>query len=143
MDCRSWVVVGIASVGLLASPMGRVVSAGEHVHHRPKSTQPTPHTVEQAGFPQEVSCIAKKSYGPHYSGGYVGGGTSFGGTGRCGHQGTFGWDYTPFSPLTSRIFLNWSSGRRVQGGFGAYKTDGPKPVERVHERFHEHFGSEE
>jgi len=40
-------------------------------------------------------------------------------------EGTFGWDY--FGVLfTKRIALNWSHGRRYQGGSGAYQTDGPR-----------------
>jgi hypothetical protein len=145
MSSRCEIVAGLALLGLLANPASGVVRAGEneHSHKHEKSTQATPHTMRQAGYPQLVSPVAMESYNQHYSGSYVGGGKAFGGHGRCANEGTWGWDYTPFRPMSSRIFLNWSHGRHYQGGTGAYATDGPKPIEHLTEAIHGHFGGEE
>jgi hypothetical protein len=146
MRCRSWIAAGLVALGLSANPMIRTTLADDdehvqkHSHKRPKSTEATPHDFVQAGYPHEVSQIAMESYNEHYSGGYIGGGSLFGGHGGCAHVGTWGWDYTPFH---KRIFLNWSDGRRYQGGMGAYKTDGPKPLEHLTEKIHSHFGGGE
>jgi hypothetical protein len=62
---------------------------------------------------------------PYYGGYQVGGGKAVHGYHPSPDDGTFGWDY--FGILFSkRVALNWSGGRRYQGGTGAYKTDGPK-----------------
>jgi hypothetical protein len=56
---------------------------------------------------------------------WVGGGLPVHGDDPTFEEGTFGWDY--FGCLYHRrVVLNWSHGRRYQGGMGAYKTDGPK-----------------
>ncbi len=144
MSCRSRIAAGLVAAGLLSAPMVGVARAGDHDHpHHVKSTQATPHTHRQAGYPQCVSPLAMESYNEHYSGGYVGGGMPHFGHGRCANEGTFGWDYTPFRPLSPKIFLGWSHGRHYQGGTGAYRTDGPKPLEHIKETVHEHFGGGE
>ena len=113
----------------------------EHSHKHVKSTTATPHTIRQAGYPQWVSPVSMVSYNERYSGGYIGGGKFFhGGDEPCVHQGTWGWDYSPFRPMSSRIFLKWSNGRHYEGGTGAYATDGPKPMEHIKESIHSHFG---
>jgi len=138
------VVAAFVVLGLSPYPLMRITRAGEdqHSHKHVKSTVATPHTERQAGYPDCVSSIAMESYNDHYSGGFVGGGKAFFGHGRCAQEGTWGWDYTPFRPMSPRIFSRWSHGRHYQGGTGAYATDGPKPIEHVTETIHEHFGSE-
>ncbi len=78
----------------------------------------------RAGWPQCVSQWARPSYGCHESGCYVGGGAPVHGDCRCSHEGTWGWDYHG-RLFTKRIWLGWHHGRRQQGGYGAYKSDGP------------------
>ena len=134
------------ALGFFVSPNIGNAGADEPAHerkHHPKSTQATPHDFRQAGYPQCVSPISMVSYNEHYSGGYVGGGKGFGGHERRANEGTWGWDYTPFRPMSSRIFLKWSHGRHDQGGTGAYATDGPKPIEHISETVHGHFGGEQ
>jgi hypothetical protein len=61
----------------------------------------------------------------YYGGYWVGGGLPVLGDEPTFEEGTFGWDYFG-SFFMRRVALNWSHGRRYQGGTGAYKTDGPK-----------------
>lgn len=77
-----------------------------------------------AGWPQCVAPWAHPSYGCHEWGGYVGGGAPVHGDCRCSHEGTWGWDYHG-RLFTKRVWLGWHHGRREQGGYGAYKSDGP------------------
>lgn len=133
----------LATVGLLAGATIGTALGEDHGHHQPKSTTATPHTFRQAGYPQCVSPISMASYNEHYSGGYVGGGKAHGGQGPCPHQGTWGWDYTPFRPMSSKLFLRYSNGRHAQGGTGAYATDGPKPIEHLTESIHSHLGGQD
>jgi hypothetical protein len=77
-----------------------------------------------------VAKYAKPSNTPHYCGGYVGGGTICKGDPRSLDEGTWGWDYQGCCAGFRRIWLQWSHGRRYQGGTGAYKTDGP-PVPNI------------
>ncbi len=74
--------------------------------------------------PHAVARYAIPSNTRHYTGGYVGGGTVLPGEARYDNEGTWGWDYSGLLP--KRTWLNWSHGRRYQGGSGAYKSDGPK-----------------
>ena len=140
----SWIGASLVATGVFTGQVPGIVRADdhEHGHKHVKSTQATPHTLHQAGHPEVVSPIAMGSYNDHYSGGYVGGGKAFGGHSRCSNEGTWGWDYTPFRPMSSRLFLGWSHGRHYQGGTGAYATDGPKPIEHVTEAIHGHLGGE-
>lgn len=78
----------------------------------------------RAGWPQCVAPWARASFGPYESGGYIGGGAPFHGDCRCGHEGTWGWDYNG-RLFNKHIWLGWHHGRRNQGGTGAYKSDGP------------------
>jgi hypothetical protein len=79
----------------------------------------------RAGHPERQACYAQPSSERHYSKGFVGGGVQFHGNGRFAHEGTWGRDYCGWL-VSHRPWLNWSHGRRHQGGSGAYKTDGPK-----------------
>lgn len=146
MHSRRRIAAGLAALGIWASPATGPARGQDHEHKHghshPKTTQATPHTHQQAGYPQCISPLAIPSYNEHYSGDYVGGGKSHGGQGRCLHEGTWGWDYTPFRPMSSRIFMNWSHGRHEQGGTGRYATDGPKPLEHITESVHEHLSHE-
>jgi hypothetical protein len=83
----------------------------------------------RAGCSMLIRQHAIYSNTPHYGGYWVGGGLPVFGDAREHHEGTFGWDY--FGILfTKRIDLNFSHGRRYQGGFGAYKPDGPRHPRR-------------
>lgn len=142
----------------LAAPLAPAATAGDHAHnheaahdherqrpvpdfndgHHPflANRLPEPQTHEKAGYPQCVSPLSMPSFTSHYRGGYVGGGVAHGGDLPCPHEGTWGWDYTGLRPRGSRIFNGWSHGRRAQGGFGSYATDGPRPLEALKERAH-------
>jgi hypothetical protein len=92
--------------------------------------------VQRAGHPNCVAPWACCSTSSHYSGGFVGGGALLGGLSRRADAGTWGVDYHGW--LSPRgIFLNWTCGD-VQGGEGAYETDGEPPIvtaakDRVHD----------
>jgi hypothetical protein len=143
MRDRSWIAAGLASLALVVGASAGTSRGDDHAHKHEKSTTATPHTIRQAGYPQCVSPVSMVSYNEHYSGGYIGGGKAHGGHEPCRNEGTWGWDYTPFRPMSSRIFLKWSHGRHEQGGVGAYATDGPKPLEHITETIHGHFGGPE
>ncbi len=49
-------------------------------------------------------------------------------------RGHLGLGLRGVSPAVSRIILDWFHGTRDQGGNGAYKTDGPRPVEELERR---------
>lgn len=68
-----------------------------------------------------------------YIGYCVGGGSPFHGEPPAPYEGVWGWDYSGvcFMP---RIALWWNHGRRYQGGPGAYRPDGPRPVQEHKER---------
>jgi hypothetical protein len=105
------------------------------------------HTHEQAGYPLEVSKLARPSDTGRYYGYYVGGGCGRFGLGCCGRlckggrgpapdEGTWGWDYGglivhPF------IALGWGAG--YQGGYGSYNTDkGPEIPDPIAYKLPEH-----
>ena len=79
----------------------------------------------RAGCAMQIRPHAIPSNTRYYGGYWLGGGLPLRGDEPCLDEGTFGWDYFGFT-LHKRIALNWSHGRRYQGGTGAYKTDGPK-----------------
>ena len=141
MSHRSRIAAGLA-IGAIAASGPVIALGGDHSHESTKSTHATPHTHEQAGYPLCVSRLAHPSYNEHYTGGYVGGGKAIGGQGRCGQEGTWGWDYTPFRASGHGVFLDWSHGRRYQGGTGRYATDGPHPIHAISEAIKEHGGKE-
>ncbi len=148
MSRRNWIACSLMVFGLVELISNRSARADDrwhwHKHTHVKSTEATPHTMKQAGYPQDVSMIAMQSYNQHYNGGLIGGGKGgHGGHSPTLNEGTWGWDYNLFRPASSRIFLGWSHGRRYQGGSGSYATDGPKPLEHITETVHGHFGGEE
>jgi hypothetical protein len=79
----------------------------------------------RAGWPTCVRKHSLPSNSDRYCGYYVGGGIPCLGDGRFFDEGTWGWDYHGIC-LHRRVALDWSHGRRFQGGTGAYQTDGPK-----------------
>jgi hypothetical protein len=88
------------------------------------------HTMRRAGYPDEVSCLARPGNTPAFCGYYVGGAcVCLGGPpGPC--QGTFGWDYCCTCGFHHHVMLGWCTKCRYKGGSGAYKTDGP-PVPNI------------
>jgi hypothetical protein len=79
-----------------------------------------------------VACYAHPSDTGRYVGYYVGGGAAtawHGGPRQC-NEGTWGWDYAGFGLLPHRVALLWNHGTKLQGGAGAYRTDG-RPVKNV------------
>ncbi|MFL5245528.1 MAG: hypothetical protein ACJ8FY_25820 [Gemmataceae bacterium] len=87
-------------------------------------------TQSRPGRCPSVAPYARPSDTGRYCGYYVGGGSAWRGEPRYPSEGTWGWDYCGFGILPKRIALQWSHGRRYQGGTGAYKTDGP-PVPNI------------
>jgi hypothetical protein len=83
----------------------------------------------RAGYPSEVACWAQPSDSGHYFGYAVGGGSPCRCEGPYRDERTWGWDYEGLL-LPSWVALLWSHGRQ-QGGTGAYRTDGPRPVESL------------
>lgn len=83
--------------------------------------------------PPRIACWACPSNGKGDCGYYCGGG-AFGcrGEPRMIAEGTWGWDYHGCW-LPQRVFLRWWHGRCAQGGAGAYRIDGPRVIERLHE----------
>lgn len=108
------------------------------------------HTMERAGYPQELGHWAAPRITEKFWGGYIGGGTSWhhGGEPRCFDEGTFGWDYVG-GHLPRRVFLAWSHGRRYQNGTGSYQTEAPcevpnplsvRPLRHFHKKAEESSG---
>lgn len=84
---------------------------------------------------KDERCVAKHAWPSdthHYTGYFVGGGAAVKGDPRSAAEGTWGWDYQG-GWLKRNVALDWWHGRRSQGGRGAYKTDGPHVLKRVHE----------
>jgi hypothetical protein len=92
------------------------------------SADPYVHRADEhacAGCSMLIRSHAICSNTAHYGGYWVGGGVPCRRDQPYADEGTFGWDY--FGVLfPKRVALNWSHGRRFQGGAGAYRTDGPK-----------------
>lgn len=132
MDARAWLLIGGVMVVGMA---GQAVAADAPCHHHSHASRPArpPRTPHDAGYPFDLSTHAVPSDTGHYDGYYVGGGSPISGSGPCCREGTFGWDYTGIGSL---VRLKWSGGRRYQGGYGSYATEGPKPLEAIHERLH-------
>jgi hypothetical protein len=84
--------------------------------------------------PPCVAWWAQPSNTPAYVGDYLGGGCPCPrrGDGRQVQEGTWGWDWSGWC-IHRKVELLWWHGRRYQGGTGAYKTDGPEPLKRLHE----------
>jgi hypothetical protein len=83
----------------------------------------------RAGYPSEVSRCARPSDTGRYDGYYVGGGSPCCSAAPTPEQGTWGWDYAGLW-WPARVALGWSN-YREQGGTGAYRTDGPRPLEHL------------
>jgi hypothetical protein len=49
---------------------------------------------------------------------------------RCCNEGTWGWDYAGIF-VKKRVNLDWTHGRRYQGGTGQYRSAGPSPVKTI------------
>lgn len=89
--------------------------------------------MHRAGLPSLPGVFAKPGTDPQHSVGYVGGSTPFKGPHSGGLQGerrrpsegTFGYDYSGLY-FQRNTWLLWTHGRREQGGFGRYETDGPR-----------------
>ena len=79
-----------------------------------------------------VTKDARPSDTHSYTGYYVGGGAAVKGDPRGAEEGTWGWDYQG-GWLKRKVALDWWHGRRAQGGTGAYQTDGPHVLKRLHE----------
>ena len=88
------------------------------------------HNDRRAGCPQGVAWYAHPGESCAFIGYYVGGGSACGGTSPCPDEGTWGWDYRGFV-FPRRVALNWTHGRRYQGGTGDYRTDGGPHVPDV------------
>jgi len=114
---------------------GAAAHAGQFGHggHRcqcPEAHAPTHNPWQRAGNPQHVARWATPTNTLAYSGGWVGGGAARDGDAPALDEGTWGWDYHG-RIVPQRVWLRWWHGRRHQGGAGRYKTDGPKPVQRI------------
>jgi hypothetical protein len=83
----------------------------------------------RAGHPSDVAPWAQPSDTGRYRGCPVGGGAPWHGDAPGPDEGTWGWDYCG-GALPSCNALRWYHGRREQGGTGAYRTDGPRVLER-------------
>jgi hypothetical protein len=95
---------------------------------KPCCTEQSPEA--RTGYPSEVAPWAHPSDTGKYIGYEVGGGSACHADGPSVCDGTWGWDYEGYF-LPSRIILDWFHGTKYQGGSGAYKTDGPRPVEEL------------
>lgn len=116
---------------LVGGAFGLNAEAGSLFHHHDEEGTPPPgcprsfeHTFHRAGHPDQISRHAELTRTPSYDSYYVGGGTAFGGCPRRREEGTWGRDYQGLY-VPRRVWLDWSHGRRYQGGTGSYKTDGP------------------
>lgn len=77
--------------------------------------------LARAGSPQLKARWARGPEDRNYDGYYIGGGATRGGDqGRYVHEGTWGWEYTPW---WSKVRLGWFHGRRFQAGEGQYNPD--------------------
>jgi len=119
----------VASTALMAFFLAGRNACGGLLHHHDgvpakRHAKPIPHTQHRAGHPFLVSPHAEPSNTESFNGYYVGGGAAWHGEPRYLEEGTWGWDYVG-GHLSRNVFLQWSHGRRYQGGSGAYQTDGP------------------
>jgi len=113
----------------LASLLLAGVAFGEEEKDPCKPAEDKGHTMERAGYPQHLSCLAAPSNTPAYTNYYVGGGAPCHGEGPNAEDGTWGWDYEGCW-FKRNVALMWFHGRRYQGGTGAYKADGPHLPEK-------------
>ncbi len=82
----------------------------------------------RSGWPRCIGTLARPDICRDYSLGYVGGSAHWFGEPRTCQEGTVGLDYQGWF-FARRTWLQWTHGRRYQGGDGKYATDGPKLLE--------------
>lgn len=78
----------------------------------------------RSGWPQTLRKWTSPTITPHYSAGYVGGGSAWispGKRGRSIQEGTWGLDYSTWK-CPGTVWMLWTHGR-TQGQLGAYRTD--------------------
>jgi hypothetical protein len=97
---------------------------------------PSPSSLRRSEL---VAPWARGTFSRHYEGGLIGGGSARGGVAAGPQEGTWGWDFR--GKFNKRIWLGWSTGKRSQGGTGAYETDGPR-IRRHHHSRSEHAGDD-
>ncbi len=125
-----WVLIAVACGS------GAVLAAEPDTDKTHRFPSKAVNTMERAGNPQQISCLAMPGRTPCYTAGYTGGGI-FRFTSK--HQdprdlmqdGTWGSDYTLFGKFPGRIFLGWAHDRKHQPPRGDYTTDGrhvPDPI---------------
>jgi len=86
---------------------------------------PTIDDERRAGYPHELSRLARFENRCTYTGYYVGGGEKSNSNCRSIDDGTWGWDY--FGRCYHRLVrLDFGHPSRYQGGEGQYQPDGPK-----------------
>jgi hypothetical protein len=96
-----------------------------------QSADPPTNDEQRSGYASSIAPWAQRTVSRHYSGGFLGGGAARRGEDRREIQGTWGWDFHGLA-AGKKIWLGWWNGRRDQGGRGAYKTDGPRLINRGH-----------
>ena len=82
----------------------------------------------RAGNPQCISPLAVPAESPHEVSYYAGGGArtrAARGQERRDNEGIWGVDYGGIL-FPKHVELGWWHGGRYQGGYGAYRTDGPR-----------------
>jgi hypothetical protein len=129
---------GSAVAALLAACLWLGSARGEPPAAEAPPAEEHASSCRPPGPPPLARCL-QPSITPAYIGYYVGGGCPFCRLGEPRHpqEGTWGWDWTGFC-FHRKVDLLWWHGRRYQGGTGAYRTDGPRPLERLHEVGEEH-----
>ena len=86
----------------------------------------------RAGNPQCISPLAMPAESPHEVSYYAGGGArtkAWRGEERREIEGIWGVDYGGIL-FPKHVDLGWWHGSRYQGGYGAYRTDGPRIVHK-------------
>jgi hypothetical protein len=86
----------------------------------------------RAGNPQCISPLAMPAESPHEVSYYAGGGArtkAWRGEERRETEGIWGVDYGGIL-FPKHVDLGWWHGSRYQGGYGAYRTDGPRIVHK-------------
>jgi len=99
--------------------------------HKLEAADPPVNQEIRSGHSSSIAPWAQPAMTRHYSGGIVGGGAARSGEDRNQIQGTWGWDFHGLLPRKN-IWLGWFHGRKDQGGRGAYKTEGPRIINRGH-----------
>jgi hypothetical protein len=111
-------------------PLVCLLAAGEPPDPPTHRLIPPPeHTMQRAGYPQEISCLAAPGRTASYCGGWIGGGCLIRGSAPDQGDGTWGWDYAGCGWYPGRLFLKWCH-CGVEKPLAGYKTDG-KPVPNI------------